>query len=147
VREQLGRETSAGIITNGEAGSGCSGLWKACETEEHWYLGSTRPNKSQRAIYWMRAHCSSHGMRPGTSGNVEQSLEPSPRHCAFPKPYGDYLISNPKRAEVPRLAGNRQGILDATRHWQQVEGSSLRAPTAPRIWWPSRSVLPTILRV
>jgi threonine synthase len=123
VAEQLGWKLPQGIIYPTGGGVGLLGMWKAFdEMEELGFIGSERPHMicvqsagcapivkawdegKQVAEMWLHASTLASGLR-------------------VPKPYGDYLILDIlKKSGGVALAVTDGEILEATRHWANVEG-------------------------
>ena len=123
VAEQLGWQLPQGIIYPTGGGVGLIGMWKAFdEMEQLGWIGSERPQMvvvqssgcapipkawdeaKPNAEFWPNASTLAAGLR-------------------VPKAYGDYLILDIlKKSEGVALAVTDYEIMDALRHWAQVEG-------------------------
>ncbi len=123
VAEQLDWKLPHGIIYPTGGGIGLIGMWKAFEEMENLgWIGPERPKmvavqstgcapivkawdeKRDSAEFWPQAETSASGLR-------------------VPKPYGDYLILKVLKASAGiALSVTDAEIMEALRHWAQVEG-------------------------
>jgi threonine synthase len=123
VAEQLGWKLPEGIIYPTGGGVGLLGMWKAFdEMEQLGFIGPERPSMIS---------VQSSGCAPVVKAwDENRSAVEMWSHAAtiaaglrVPKPYGDYLILDIlKTSGGLALAVTDAAILDAARHWAQVEG-------------------------
>lgn len=123
VAEQLGWKLPQGIIYPTGGGVGLLGMWKAFdELEQLGFIGPERPNM----ISVQSSGCSPI-VKAWDEGRAASEMWPHASTLAsglrVPKPYGDYLILDIlKKSGGLALAATDAEILDAVRHWAQVEG-------------------------
>ena len=123
VAEQLGWKLPQGIIYPTGGGVGLLGMWKAFEEmEQLGFIGSERP----RMISVQSSGCAPI-VKAWDEGHASAEMWTDASTLAaglrVPKPYGDYLILDILRKSGGlALAATDAEILDATRHWAQVEG-------------------------
>jgi threonine synthase len=123
VAEQLGWKLPQGIIYPTGGGVGLLGMWKAFdEMEELGFIGSERPNM----ISVQSAGCAPI-VKAWDEGRPVAEMWPHASTLAaglrVPKPYGDYLILDIlKKSGGLALAASDEEILQAARHWAEVEG-------------------------
>jgi threonine synthase len=123
VAEQLGWKLPQGIIYPTGGGVGLLGMWKAFdEMEQLGFIGSERPNM----ISVQSSGCAPI-VKAWDEGRASCEMWPHASTLAaglrVPKPYGDYLILDIlKKSGGLALAATDAEILDATRHWANVEG-------------------------
>ncbi len=123
VAEQLGWKLPQGIIYPTGGGVGMLGMWKAFdEMEQLGFIGTERPNM----ISVQSAGCAPI-VKAWDEGRATSEIWPHASTLAsglrVPKPYGDYLILDIlKKSGGLALAATDAEILDATRHWANVEG-------------------------
>ncbi|MGA9688331.1 MAG: threonine synthase [Candidatus Sulfotelmatobacter sp.] len=123
VAEQLGWKLPQGIIYPTGGGVGLLGMWKAFdELQQLGFIGPERPNM----ISVQSSGCAPI-VKAWDEGKVAAEMWPNASTLAsglrVPKPYGDYLILDIlKKSGGLALAATDAEILDAVRHWAQVEG-------------------------
>src|SRR5216684_37562 len=123
VAEQLRWKLPQGIIYPTGGGVGLLGMWKAFdEMEQLGFIGSQRPNM----ISVQSSGCAPI-VKAWDEGKAAAEMWTDASTVAaglrVPKPYGDYLILEIlKKSGGLALAATDAEILDATRHWAQVEG-------------------------
>jgi threonine synthase len=123
VAEQLGWKLPDGIIYPTGGGVGLLGMWKAFdELEQLGFIGSERPN-----MISVQASGCAPIVKAWDEGSSESEMWPHAETVAsglrVPKPYADYLILEILKASGGlALAATDAEILEAVRHWGQVEG-------------------------
>ncbi len=123
VAEQLGWKLPQGIIYPTGGGVGLLGMWKAFdELEKLGFIGPERPNM----ISVQSAGCAPI-VKAWDEGRGVAEMWPNASTLAaglrVPKPYGDYLILDIlKKSGGLAVAATDPEILEATRHWAEVEG-------------------------
>ncbi len=123
VAEQLGWKLPQGIIYPTGGGVGLLGMWKAFdELEKLGFIGPERPNM----ISVQSAGCAPI-VKAWDEGRPAAEIWPNASTLAaglrVPKPYGDYLILDIlKKSGGLAVAATDPEILEATRHWAEVEG-------------------------
>jgi len=123
VAEQLSWKVPDGIIYPTGGGVGLLGMWKAFdEMEQLSWIGSERP----QMIVVQSSGCApipkawDEGRETSEFWNAASTLAAGLR---VPKAYGDYLILDIlKRSGGVALAVTDDEIMDALRHWAEVEG-------------------------
>jgi threonine synthase len=123
IAEQLGWNLPQGIIYPTGGGVGLLGMWKAFdEMEQLGFIGSERP----KMIGVQSAGCAPI-VKAWDEGKAASEMWPHAATIAsglrVPKPYGDYLILDIlKKSGGRALAATDAEILNAIRHWANVEG-------------------------
>ena len=123
VAEQLGWKLPDGIIYPTGGGVGLLGMWKAFnELEQLGFIGSERPN-----MISVQASGCAPIVKAWDEGSSESEMwlhaETVASGLRVPKPYADYLILEILKASGGlALAATDAEILEAVRHWGQVEG-------------------------
>lgn len=123
VAEQMGWRLPKGIIYPTGGGVGLLGMWKAFdELEELGLISSDRPSM----ISVQSAGCAPI-VKAWDEGVSTAELWPHAATIAsglrVPKPYGDYLILDIlKQSGGLAIAATDAEILEATRHWANIEG-------------------------
>jgi threonine synthase len=123
VAEQLGWRIPQGIIYPTGGGVGLLGMWKAFEEMEH--LGWIGPERPQ--MISVQAEGCAPVVRAWDEGKQTSEMWKDASTLAsglrVPKPYGDYLILDIlNKSGGAALAVSDDEIMDAMRHWAQVEG-------------------------
>jgi threonine synthase len=123
VAEQLGWRMPQGIIYPTGGGVGMLGMWKAFEEMETLgWIGADRP----KMIAVQTAGCAPI-VKGWEEGKDTSEMWPNAATLAaglrVPKPYGDYLILDIlRKSKGTAINATDQEILEATRHWSEVEG-------------------------
>ena len=123
VAEQLGWRMPQGIIYPTGGGVGMLGMWKAFdEMEALGWISGERP----KMISVQAAGCAPI-VKAWEEGKSTAEMWPDAATLAsglrVPKPYGDYLILDIlKKSKGTALAATDEEIVEATRHWANVEG-------------------------
>jgi threonine synthase len=123
VAEQLNWKMPQGIIYPTGGGVGLLGMWKAFdEMQELGWIGSERP----KMIAVQSGGCAP-VVKAWDEGKPSAEFWPNASTLAaglrVPKPYGDYLILDVlKKSAGVALAVTDGEIMDAFRHWAEVEG-------------------------
>jgi threonine synthase len=123
VAEQLNWRVPRGIIYPTGGGVGLIGMWKAFdEMQELGWIGSERP----RMVAVQSAGCAPI-VKAWAEGKQVSEFWPNASTLAaglrVPKAYGDYLILDIlKKSNGTAIAVSDEEIMDALRHWANVEG-------------------------
>jgi threonine synthase len=123
VAEQLGWRLPQGIIYPTGGGVGLIGMWKAFdEMEQLGWIGSERP----QMVVVQSSGCAPIP-KAWDEGKASAEFWPNASTLAaglrVPKAYGDYLILDIlNKSGGVALAVSDDEIMDALRHWAQVEG-------------------------
>ena len=123
VAEQLNWKIPQGIIYPTGGGVGLLGMWKAFdEMEELGWIGSERP----KMIAVQSTGCAPI-VKAWDEGKPSSEFWPNASTLAaglrVPKPYGDYLILDIlKKSRGVAIGVTDDEIMDAFRHWADVEG-------------------------
>src|SRR6201997_2520112 len=123
VAEQLGWKLPQGIIYPTGGGVGLLGMWEALvQMEQLGFIGPERPNM----ISVQAAGCApivKAWDEGSASSEMWQHASTIAAGLRVPKPYGDYLILDIlKKSGGLALAVTDAEILNAVRHWAEVEG-------------------------
>ena len=123
VAEQLGWRLPQGIIYPTGGGVGLLGMWKAFdEMEALGWVGKDRP----KMIVVQSAGCAPI-VKAWDEGKNSSEMWPNATTLAsglrVPNPYGDYLILDIlRKSKGIAVSATDAEILEATRHWANVEG-------------------------
>lgn len=123
VAEQLGWRMPQGIIYPTGGGVGLLGMWKAFEEMEALgWIGRERP----KMISVQAAGCAP-VVKAWDEGKSAAEMWTNASTLAaglrVPKPYGDYLILDIlKKSHGVAVSAADEEILEATRHWAEIEG-------------------------
>jgi threonine synthase len=123
VAEQLGWKLPQGIIYPTGGGVGMIGMWKAFdEMEQLGWIGPERP----KMVTVQAAGCAPI-VTAWEAGKSVSEMWTDPETFAaglrVPKAYGDYLILDIiRKSKGTAVAATDDEILDAVRHWANVEG-------------------------
>src|SRR5438477_10296919 len=123
VAEQLGWRLPQGIIYPTGGGVGLIGMWKAFEEMERLgWIGPERP----KMVSVQSTGCAPIVKASDEGASIAEFWPDSDTLASglrVPKPYGDYLILKIlRRSAGIAVAVNDPEIMDALRHWAQVEG-------------------------
>jgi len=123
VAEQLGWKLPQGIIYPTGGGVGLIGMWKAFEEmEKLGWIGPERP----KMVSVQSTGCAPIVKASDEGASIAEFWPDSDTLASglrVPKPYGDYLILKIlRRSAGIAVAVNDTEIMDALRHWAQVEG-------------------------
>jgi len=128
VAEQLGWRMPRGIIYPTGGGVGLLGMWKAFEEMEAlgWISSEKSGSERPKMIVVQSAGCAP-VVKAWEEGKPSVEMWPNASTLAsglrVPKPYGDYLILDIlKKSKGTAVAATDDEIVEATRHWAQVEG-------------------------
>jgi threonine synthase len=123
VAEQLGWKLPQGIIYPTGGGVGMIGMWKAFdEMEQLGWIGPERP----KMVTVQAAGCAPIVAAWEAGKSVSEMWTDAETFAAglrVPKAYGDYLILDIiRKSKGTAVAATDDEILDAVRHWANVEG-------------------------
>jgi threonine synthase len=128
VAEQLGWRMPQGIIYPTGGGVGLLGMWKAFDEMEAlgWIAAGKSGAERPKMITVQAAGCAPI-VKAWDEGKSSAEMWTNAATVAaglrVPKPYGDYLILDIlKKSNGAAVSATDEEILEATRHWAQVEG-------------------------